>query len=334
MPGFIRVGHQWSADEWWSAVRCRLGRFGAHSRVPPGLYALGSPDDGSPVLVTASYRLSFDMLRRDLDGIHCWILALDTRGLGVSAAAAAGLFSTDELVTRVTASRLSRVVRHRTLVVPARAFGAIDATLISTSTGFDVRFGPSSSCDVAPWLREGASPRKSRFGMRDTLALTPVEVGRSLARYPAFAFAAVIYAGLGPGGINLGRAFAGSWPLLVLGVVTVICGSLLAPVLHALLPRMALLMQGALFGFAATAGVLWGVRHLTVMDGYLAGACMLFFPAAAAVMADQFAQALPEPRPPRGSGMSRFLAVAAAAIGLSIAILLALSRLGPWRPGP
>ena len=108
MPGFVRVDHLWTADEWRSAVLCRLGRFGAHSRVVPGLYALGRPGDTSPVLVTASYRLSFDLLRRDLRTQDCWILVLDTKGLGVGSASAAGTFGTDELVTRIAASRLSR----------------------------------------------------------------------------------------------------------------------------------------------------------------------------------------------------------------------------------
>ena len=32
------------------------------------------------------------------------------------------------------------------------------------------------------------------------MALAPVEIGRSLMLFPGFAFAALLYAGLGPGG--------------------------------------------------------------------------------------------------------------------------------------
>ena len=39
------------------------------STVPPGLYALGEPGRDSDVLVTANYKLSFDMLRRALHGL-------------------------------------------------------------------------------------------------------------------------------------------------------------------------------------------------------------------------------------------------------------------------
>jgi len=48
-------------------------------------------------------------------------------------------------------------------------------------------------------------------GVLDTLVLTPVELGRSLMLFPGFAFAAILYAGLGPDGVALDRALAGSY---------------------------------------------------------------------------------------------------------------------------
>jgi hypothetical protein len=315
MPGFIRVGHQWTADVWWSAVRCRLGRFGTHSRVAPGLYALGRPDDGSPVLVTASYRLSFDLLRRNMEGTDCWMLVLDTRGLGVGSAVASGLFGTDELVTRLTASRLARVVSHRTLTLPARASAVIDAGLVASSTGFHVQFGPGDT----------------GFGVLDALALTPVEVGRSLMLYPGFAFVALLYAGLGPEGVSLERAFAGSWPLLVLGLASVLCGSLIAPVLNALFPRIPLWIQGGVLGCAATAALLESARIVTRMDKFLAAACWMFFPVAAAFMAARFARAKPADGRPPGAAKSVLLVPLVGLIGALIVAALVLSKLAMWR---
>lgn len=58
-------------------IRDRMGaimvRFGFNRmtyRVTPGLYAVGSPDQNSPVLVSANYKLSFDVLRKELGGIN------------------------------------------------------------------------------------------------------------------------------------------------------------------------------------------------------------------------------------------------------------------------
>src|SRR5512138_1469309 len=46
-------------------------------RIQPRLYAVGNPTNASPVFVTANYKMSFDRLRSQLDGIDGWILVLD-----------------------------------------------------------------------------------------------------------------------------------------------------------------------------------------------------------------------------------------------------------------
>ena len=265
IPGFVRVDHRWTADEWWSAVRCRLGRFGERSRVPPGLYALGRPGTETSVVATASYRLSFDVLRRGLSGTDCWILVVDTRGLDVASAAAAGRFSTDELATRVLASRLSKVVRHRRLILPMRAAAAVDSAALARATGFEALLGPDRAADLPAFLSSHSLP-VVWFGVRDALSLTPVELGLSLLRFPAFAFAALLFAGLGPGGVNLDRALRGSWPLLALGLLAIACGSLLAPLLHAAVTAVPLWATGLAAGLAGTAALMAGAAFTVLSD--------------------------------------------------------------------
>ena len=79
---------------------------------------MGSPSPDSPVLVSANYKLSFDVLRRSLAGIDAWILVLDTKGINVWCAAGKGTFGTEELLRRIAAVRLGEVVSHRRLVLP------------------------------------------------------------------------------------------------------------------------------------------------------------------------------------------------------------------------
>jgi hypothetical protein len=285
------------------------------------------------VLVSASYRLSFDLLRRELVGINCWILVLDTQGLGVGSAAASGLFSTDELVTRIAAARLTRVVNHRILVLPGRAALVIDKDLVAARTGFETCVGPARASEIPTFLRQQICGKDPEFRLMEVLAITPVEVGRSLMRYAWFAFAALLYAGTGPGGVNVGRAMAGSWRLLALGLGSVICGSMLAPVTYALIPRIPLWVHGALLGCAVTAGLLEGARFLSVMDNYLASACWMLFPAAASLIAVQFAQALPESRHLRGAHKSTILALIAGGVGVLVLAALVLSKTAQWRIG-
>ena len=71
-----RIGRRDLLGRW--RVRWGIGRD--RYRVAPGLYALGAPDGNAPVLVTANYKLTFDVVRRDAAGLDAWILVLDTRG--------------------------------------------------------------------------------------------------------------------------------------------------------------------------------------------------------------------------------------------------------------
>ena len=50
----------------WGTIKARLGAGRMNYAIDPGLYALGEPDDQSPVLVTANYKMSFDYLRQAL----------------------------------------------------------------------------------------------------------------------------------------------------------------------------------------------------------------------------------------------------------------------------
>jgi hypothetical protein len=77
--------------------------------IAPGLYGTGSPDERSPVLISANYKLSFDHLRFSLGNLSAWIVVLDTRGINVWCAAGKGTFATGELVHRLRATRLEKV---------------------------------------------------------------------------------------------------------------------------------------------------------------------------------------------------------------------------------
>jgi hypothetical protein len=296
-PGFTRISSAWTAADHRGAVRCRIGKFRMRYHVEPGLYALGRPDGDSAVLVTASYRLGFDLLRRDLRGFPCWILVLDTAGINVWCAAGAGTFSTEELVARIAKSRLAEVVRHRVIILPQLGATGVSGPLVHSHTGFTVRFGPVRSSDLPAYLAAGctATPpmRAVSFSARDRLTLVPMEIGQSLMRFPAFAFAALIFAGIGPGGVSLGRALGEGWPLLALGLGSVCAGSFLLPLLLPLIPLRAFSARGWILGAAGTVVLLHPAGLAAGMDPFRVAGCCIFFPAASAFMALGFTGATP-----------------------------------------
>ncbi len=100
-----------SALRWtdhWGTIKARLGIGRMNYSIIPGLYALGNPDDNSPVLVTANYKMSFDRLREALPDRNVWILVLDTRGINVWCAAGKGTFGTEELVRQNRSKRFEK----------------------------------------------------------------------------------------------------------------------------------------------------------------------------------------------------------------------------------
>ncbi len=137
------------------ACKARWGVGRMNYKVDPGLYALGNPDGKAPVLVTANYKMSFDMLREALPGRDAWILVLDTRGINVWCAAGKGTFGTKELVERIGSSGLSQIVSHRELILPQLAGPGVSAHLVKKGSGFKVIYGPIRAIDLPAFLDAG-----------------------------------------------------------------------------------------------------------------------------------------------------------------------------------
>ena len=160
--------------------KARWGINRMNYKVSPGIYSIGEADNTSPVLVTANYKMSFDLLRKELSGLSAWILVLDTKGINVWCAAGKGTFGTDELIRRISIVNLSRIVSHKTLILPQLGASGVSAHEVQRRSGFKVVFGPVRAADIKEFLRAGmkATPemRKVRFNMYDRLVLTPIEL--------------------------------------------------------------------------------------------------------------------------------------------------------------
>jgi len=134
----IRISTDISLADYLGAVMVRWGINRNNYRVNPGLYSAGSPGAESDVFVTANYKLSFDTLRKNLAGINCWVLVLDTKGINVWCAAGKGTFGTEELVRRIHNVALDKFVNHKRIILPqlgAAGIAAISSFLAMNFTG-------------------------------------------------------------------------------------------------------------------------------------------------------------------------------------------------------
>ena len=251
-----RVAARLDFRDRWGAFKVRWGFGRMNYRIPPGLYAVGNPGPSSPVLVTANYKLTFDALRRELEGLDVWLLILDTRGINVWCAAGKGTFGTQEVVDRVTATGLSRAVKHRKLILPQLGAPGTAAHEVRKKTGFRVIYGPVRAADIPAFLAAGlvASPgmRRVRFGLLDRAKLAGVELRGGLKYLLAFLAVVALSGGVLAGRLNLFDfvPFLGAY----------FVGSGLTPVLLPWIPGRAFALKGALAGLAWTAFLMAGGR--------------------------------------------------------------------------
>ena len=131
--------------------------------VEPGIYAIGEPNKDSNIFVSANYKLSFDSLRKELGGIDAWILVLDTKGINVWCAAGKGTFGTDELVARIKAVKLNKIVSHKRLILPQLGATGVAAHRMKKESGFSVIYGPVRASDIKAFL---ANKMKATSEMR------------------------------------------------------------------------------------------------------------------------------------------------------------------------
>jgi acetyl-CoA decarbonylase/synthase complex subunit gamma len=328
------VATRWTRRESLEHLRCRLGAFRERYAVPPGLYAIGRPGPTSEVLVTASYKLSFDHVRRAAGGLDAWVLVLDTRGVNVWCAAGKGTFGTEELVRRIGRVGLDRVVSHRRLVLPQLGAPGVSAHAVQRATRFRVFYGPVRAVDLPAYLAAGreATPamRRVRFGLRDRAALVPIELVPAAKALAVFAAAVLLLFVIGPAG-GAARRLATAAAVAGLGGVAVVAGAVLTPLLLPLVPGRAFALKGLLVGALLTAAYVPLVPALHAGGRLLEGFAWAFTPAASSWLALQFTGATTFTSM---SGVRRELRYAAPAHVLAAAVAVALlvaHRVIAWR---
>jgi len=323
-----QVATKLTIEDTLGSWKARWGINRMNYKVTPGLYGVGAANHESPVLVTANYKLSFDMLRRELAGINAWILVLDTKGINVWCAAGKGTFGTDELVNRIAVVNLDKMVSHKKLVLPQLGAPGISAHQVQKRSGFKVAFGPVRAADLKEYLAAGmkatAAMRKVRFSTYDRLVLTPIELVATLK--PALMILGVLFI------LNLLRA--GSFGVVdfyaYLGALLV--GCVLVPVLLPWIPGKAFAWKGWLMGLFWALGV-------NVLNGWPANpdygtlralAYILVLPAISGFYAMNFTGASTYTSP---SGVLKEMRIALPAIIISLGIGVVLLLIAAFSPG-
>ncbi len=215
--------------------------------VPPGLYAIGNPTAADPVVVTANYKMSYDIVRRALAGRNVWLLVLETYGINVWCAAGKGTFGTGELVRRIASSRLAEAVSHRLLILPILGAPGVSAHEVARRSGFSVSYATIRAADLPEYLDNGrvSTPamQEMNFTFYDRLVLVPVELVLALKSVVVVGIAAFLLAALLGSLIDGFTAFCAYLGAVLTGIV-------LGPLLLPWLPGRSFAVKGAVAGMA------------------------------------------------------------------------------------
>ena len=252
--------------------------------VNPGLYSIGNPDPDSPVLVSANYKLTFDTLRKNLAGLDCWLLILDTNGVNVWCAAGKGTFGTDELVNRIEAVGLSEVVNHRKLILPQLGAPGVNSHEVVQRTGFTVTFGPVRADDIQAYIADGYKAtkemRRVKFTFTDRLVLTPMEL------VPAVKMTLPIMGGLLISNQFAKRPFDKSDIAAYAGAI--LTGTVITPLLLPYIPGSAFAWKGWIIGLIGTIGILGKSKGFKKGNRLMSTGQLLLFPALSSFLAMNF----------------------------------------------
>jgi len=283
-PSIKTVSTDLSFKDYTGAIKARFGVGRMDYKVEPGLYAVGNPDNNSPVLVSANYKLTFDTLRKNLAELDCWLLILDTKGINVWCAAGKGTFGTDELINRIEKSELSKYVAHKELVLPQLGAVGVSAPEVAKRAGYNVKYGPIRAKDIREYIESGYKATKEmrtvRFNLWDRIVLTPMEF------IPAMKTALPIIGVMFTTNCFIKKPFDNTDTTAVLG--SVFGGTVLTPALLPHIPGKAFALKGWIAGLCVTAVNLLFAGKFKEGSHLLALGHLLLFPAVSSYLAMNF----------------------------------------------
>jgi acetyl-CoA decarbonylase/synthase complex subunit gamma len=121
----------------------------------PGIYEIGGPNEDSPVLVSCNFSLTYFIVSGEIETsrVPAWLVIVDTEGLSVLTAWAAGKFVGDAVGMSLKKCGIMDKVRHKKVIIPGYA-AAISGDLEEELGDWEVLVGPRESAHIPAYLKE------------------------------------------------------------------------------------------------------------------------------------------------------------------------------------
>lgn len=123
-----------------------------------GIYPINDPKEESPVLVTSNFSLTYFIVSAEIDAsrVPSWLLVMDTEGLSVMTAWAAGKFVGDAVGIFMKKCGIMEKVKNKRVIIPGYA-AAISGDLEEELRDWEVAIGPRDAAHIPAYLKTGVA---------------------------------------------------------------------------------------------------------------------------------------------------------------------------------
>ncbi len=120
-----------------------------------GIYEINNPDENSPVLITTNFSLTYFIVSGEIEGsrVPTWLLIMDTEGLSVLTAWAAGKFVADAIGPFVKKSGIADKIKHNSIIIPGYS-ASISGELEEELPDWKVTIGPREAAHLPAFLKQ------------------------------------------------------------------------------------------------------------------------------------------------------------------------------------
>ena len=116
------------------------------------LVRIGNPGRQAPVFLTCNYHLTVERVKRALEGMDCYLLVANSRGVNVWCAATGGLLGDHDVISALKLSGIGDLVDHRDVILPQLAAPGVEASNVHHKTGWRILWGPVYAQDIAAFI--------------------------------------------------------------------------------------------------------------------------------------------------------------------------------------
>ncbi|MEJ2081326.1 MAG: acetyl-CoA decarbonylase/synthase complex subunit gamma, partial [Acidobacteriota bacterium] len=124
------------------------------AQVEPKVYKIGEPDEGSPLMFTTNFSLTYYSVESDIEAsrIPSYVLVVDTEGTSVLTAYSGDKLNEKTVADAMSKNKVEELVKHRKMIIPG--YVAVMSGKLEEATNWEIMVGPRECSMLPKYLQE------------------------------------------------------------------------------------------------------------------------------------------------------------------------------------